>query len=177
MRLVNHFFVSSLYFKTRTPKGDGNPCQSSRLVRCGSISKHEPRKGTETKPFEIRKLPVAELISKHEPRKGTETSACSCISSTRSVISKHEPRKGTETPRLSRALQATWPLFQNTNPERGRKPVVSSELLDLFANHFKTRTPKGDGNINKLDKIYKRVRINFKTRTPKGDGNSGRSRG
>ena len=40
-------------------------------------------------------------------------------------ISEHEPRKGTETYiNLSTSLQGL--TFQNTNPERGRKPAMRS---------------------------------------------------
>ena len=48
-RLFNTLLVNTFYFKTRTPKGDGNsrrPHALGALVQ--KISKHEPRKGTET---------------------------------------------------------------------------------------------------------------------------------
>ena len=38
------------------------------------------------------------------------------------LISEHEPRKGTETPRALRLKDYYAGKFQNTNPERGRKP-------------------------------------------------------
>ena len=38
-----------------------------------AISKHEPRKGTETGEKKSRILPRCAGISEHEPRKGTET--------------------------------------------------------------------------------------------------------
>ena len=40
--------------------------------------------------------------------------------------------------------------------------------LDLV--YFKTRTPKGDGNVIKFPHLLS-PHDNFKTRTPKGDGN------
>ena len=61
------------------------------------------------------------------------------------AISEHEPRKGTET----QAVIMLSPAF--------------------YAN-FRTRTPKGDGNVGLLYHLYVFGQI-FRTRTPKGDGN------
>ena len=63
------------------------------------------------------------------------------------IISEHEPRKGTETSTLARLL-AWFPLFQNTNPARGRKLFkVFTRFNCLACVNFRTRTPQGDGNI------------------------------
>ena len=37
-------------------------------------------------------------------------------------------------------------IFQNTNPERGRKRHADSTHVDSPSLHFRTQTPKGDGN-------------------------------
>ena len=84
--------------------------------------------------------------------------------------------------------------FQNTNPERGRKqqaythgiiggkisehePRKGTETRDCRLNrrrlvHFRTRTPKGDGNAVKAMGITPLRLFHFRTRTPKGDGNA-----
>ena len=85
-------------FRTRTPKGDGNPCARHFNIRLEVISEHEPRKGTET---------TAEEIERYCP----------------TIISEHEPRKGTETWTASNPSVVTV-TFQNTNPERGRKQYL-----------------------------------------------------
>ena len=157
-----------VHFKTRTPKGDGNPYLHSLYIPLRLISKHEPRKGTET------------------------SSGVMSSQSSGNGISKHEPRKGTETLCLAETVGVPCKVFQNTNPERGRKRLFNTLLVNTF--YFKTRTPKGDGNSRRphalgalVQKISKheprkgtetrrifafRARVsNFKTRTPKGDGN------
>ena len=63
------------------------------------VSKHYPRKGTET----ICQTPTDDTailrVSKHYPRKGTETilSVSTLDHITCNRVSKHYPRKGTET--------------------------------------------------------------------------------
>ena len=86
------------------------------------ISEHEPRKGTETTKDSRRYRPALP-ISEHEPRKGTETQVKTSrkLVSRNSAISEHEPRKGTETAFLLSASLKPLLLFQNMNPERGRK--------------------------------------------------------
>ena len=44
------------------------------------------------------------------------------------VISEHEPRKGTETRCFRRPKLNELALFQNTNPERGRKHLGGSRV-------------------------------------------------
>ena len=63
-----------------------------------------------------------QFISEHEPRKGTETREFFFELLLVSQISEHEPRKGTET------------------------GVAGRESVRLH-DHFRTRTPKGDGNF------------------------------
>ena len=65
-------------------------------------------------------------------------------SSSDSLISEHEPRKETETS-IAGSPSSPCRLFQNTNPERGRKLSVPCLFCESFLN-FRTRTPKGDGN-------------------------------
>ena len=71
------------------------------------------------KPRKIRACKTR--ISEHEPRKGTETYFGLYLFSLILRISEHEPRKGTETATVGSKLGAAIG-FQNTNPERGRKP-------------------------------------------------------
>ena len=107
------------YFRTRTPKGDGNiVCEPSLHPRDNCISEHEPRKGTET-PYSLINVP-RKAISEHEPRKGTETPRPRAHGACVRAISEHEPRKGTETAAIS-GKSPFAAAFQNTNPERGRK--------------------------------------------------------
>ena len=125
--------------------------------------------------------------------KGDGNSSKSLTSTPDSAISEHEPRKGTETFLLVVMIMTSYVLFQNTNPERGRKLVPSGRIcITIF--HFRTRTPKGDGNMLNMTIILSEyviseheprkgtetpswyVRLgrtpeNFRTRTPKGDGN------
>ena len=85
-------------------------------------------------------------------------------------------------------------LFQNTNPERGRKLKVISGSM-ICKSHFRTQTPKGDGNMSQKEcsdtqnhefqntnpergrKRNSRSLVpsgkisNFRTQTPKGDRN------
>ena len=77
-------------------------CFDRMRMRVGRdrVSKHYPRKGTETC---IRFNAIrcdCNQVSKHYPRKGTETSLYSILLSliSTSQVSKHYPRKGTETP-------------------------------------------------------------------------------
>ena len=89
---------------------------------------------------------AVEIISEHEPRKGTETSNliilfALCLRR----ISEHEPRKGTET--------------------------LHIQLSTRINRDFRTRTPKGDGNLRELRTVKPVEQPDFRTRTPKGDGN------
>ena len=157
-------------FRTRTPKGDGN----KRRIK------------------DLRK--ANRDISEHEPRKGTETIGCHTINKSLHSISEHEPRKGTETREPCMRTTPRCHAFQNTNPERGRKLYWYSNQRPTSI-HFRTRTPKGDGNDFCLRRLAPAVLISeheprkgtetqsgslprtaprnrhFRTRTPKGDGN------
>ena len=83
--------------------------------------------------------------------------------------------------------------FQNTNPERGRKRYPSSKRSIGYHHHFRTQTPKGDGNLPSilywmpmsisehkprkgtetaaLNRLTVYPPTDFRTQTPKGDGN------
>ena len=61
-------------------------------------------------------------------------------------------------------------LFQNTNPERGRKPVTAASM-SASSDDFRTQTPKGDGNCQQNCWHTLRLLEHFRTQTPKGDGN------
>ena len=151
----------------------GRKQRGACLVACHRrISEHEPRKGTETTPFESR-LPMRLPISEHEPRKGTETRFHP--SSLRSIPTHFRTRtpKGdgnflllvvaffivkhfrTRTPKGDGNFFASGfsafglEEFQNTNPERGRKHL-SAASIDVPPVDFRTRTPKGDGNFSSL---------------------------
>ena len=107
------------HFRTRTPKGDGNRAWGRRERRSHYfISEHEPRKGTET-PSRTS-LGRASRISEHEPRKGTETRASDGISSHRGYFRTRTP-KGDGNNKGILCSTCSGTLFQNTNPERGRK--------------------------------------------------------
>ena len=133
------------------------------------ISKHEPRKGTETRGSVWISRLRRRFISKHEPRKGTETFSLPIRSRTLPAhfktrtpkgdgnlwnrivertltlfISKHEPRKGTET-------SLNFPIFYHLMIISKHEPRKGTETRRIFAfrarvSNFKTRTPKGDGN-------------------------------
>ena len=45
--------------------------------------------------------------------------------------------------------------FQNTNPERGRKRAVDHAIAHVDADNFRTRTPKGDGNVRPSDLLLR----------------------
>ena len=84
------------------------------------------------------------------------------------LISEHEPRKGTETAyhvKISRPME-----FQNTNPERGRKQftikIDSNSLLK-----FQNTNPERGRKLREQARDCKHVFGHFRTRTPKGDGN------
>ena len=166
-----------IYFRTRTPKGDGNcllrraytarrpfqntnpergrkhVCVGNGRSRNGTISEHEPRKGTETfaslSPtcqvgihFRTRTpkgdgndmarideiIAAAKRISEHEPRKGTETKAK--LDAVKSLAANFRTRtpKGDGNAAVEMTVIADWIAFQNTNPERGRKPKEFSYM-------------------------------------------------
>ena len=59
-------------FKTISPQGDGNYCQTGHTPEIIIISKPYPRKGTETQSTVVEQI-IINMISKPYPRKGTET--------------------------------------------------------------------------------------------------------
>ena len=54
--------------------------------------------------------------------------------------------------------------FQNTNPERGRKPLFYTTTSTNSKFNFRTQTPKGDGNLSQGS--YERVRSAFQNTNP-----------
>ena len=109
-------------FRTRTPKGDGNERSSTSLTIRPIINfRTRTPKGdgnANTCPASLRTpLPISE----HEPRKGTETLH-------HQPLSREWKRNfRTRTPKgdgnMYRRIRYGDPIiFQNTNPERGRKP-------------------------------------------------------
>ena len=142
--LATIFHFANFDFRTRTPKGDGNtrylPLVNHFFVRFQNTNPERGRKRPVRQNLSTRCL----CISEHEPRKGTETANLSTIARRAASISEHEPRKGTETNDKGRRLDICLIVFQNTNPERGRKHCHS--YICVLVYNFRTRTPKGDGN-------------------------------
>ena len=60
-------------------------------------------------------------------------------------ISEHEPRKGTETSMANRTI-GVWKHFRTRTP-KGDGNSAGQESTDRFFQNFRTRTPKGDGNL------------------------------
>ena len=109
----------SINFRTRTPKGDGNRLKLRSIIIILLIFQN-------TNPERGRKLSFAAhyaqpqaLFQNTNPERGRKPEGLR-ESSRQQGISEHEPRKGTET-----RLVPPW----------GIKDI-----------HFRTRTPKGDGN-------------------------------
>ncbi len=164
-----------MYFKTRTPKGDGNSRLHRRFIRQGrSFQNTNPERGR--KRYGLRWADKGGYI----------------------IFQNTNPERGRKLNHEGTNSVAVGSLFQNTNPERGRKQAVGFLQRLACLVHFKTRTPKGDGNPY-LHSLYIPLRLiskheprkgtetrrifafrarvsNFKTRTPKGDGNALSSR-
>ena len=86
-------------------------------------------------------------------------------------ISEHEPRKGTETHKMRR--DTLWVHgFQNTNPERGRKLALARLFVLAFGAISEHEPRKGTETKSNLS-YHRRTAslLHFRTRTPKGDGN------
>ena len=47
-------------------------------------------------------------------------------------LSEHEPRKGTETRKKSNGLITKASIFQNMNPERGRKLCFIAQIETVY---------------------------------------------
>ena len=84
-------------------------------------------------------------------------------------ISEHEPRKGTETEKLEECFAHSFNLFQNTNPERGRKPANFSSNFFWYPKFQNTNPERGRKRMQIIP--YYAHPHDFRTRTPKGDGN------
>ena len=109
------------HFRTRTPKGDGNTKEIERIREKEiQISEHEPRKGTETVFHLFEALTTSPYFRTRTPKGDGNCSGAAPYSRDQS-ISEHEPRKGTET--------------------------ITKEANTSPLTHFRTRTPKGDGNF------------------------------
>ena len=98
---VGAFAPCADYFRTRTPKGDGNSLNMTIILSEYVISEHEPRKGTETPSWYVRLGRTPENFRTRTP-------------------------KGDGNHRVSVSPSTKFCEFQNTNPERGRK--LSSSL-------------------------------------------------
>ena len=98
------------------------------------ISEREPRKGTET--ITNRLGPdMSYEISEREPRKGTETWKNHFFSFFVSLFQNVNPERGRKPDRLKVTPQQLG--FQNVNPERGRKPAdfgFNVQFAQLFQN-------------------------------------------
>ena len=111
------------------------------------------------------------LISEHEPRKGTETKVKGLSITPLRLISEHEPRKGTETVESFAACSLVGRENFRTRTPKGDGNLVGRQSLELNKQaNFRTRTPKGDGN-SKYGLSKYQYWADFRTRTPKGDGN------
>ena len=181
------------YFKTRTPKGDGNFDLHVVFHDKLLISKHEPRKGTETRAspslwrtfshFKARtpkgdgnplatnpySSPAASRFQNTNPERGRKHNKYLSLFMSILKFQNTNPERGRKLDALLEPLGRD--SFQNTNPERGRKQFKAFEEKPLPDNYFKTRTPKGDGNPLPSPLPWPAA-LHFKTRTPKGDGNS-----
>ena len=151
-----HEFVLSpkLNFRTRTPKGDGNRCLP--LVNYFfTFQNTNPERGRKHCQF-VSEVQSNCIFQNTNPERG-RNQACDQVGGTlRNFnfrtrtpkgdgnllldlgirpgivnISEHEPRKGTETARKVFDDHSFDMEFQNTNPERGRKPVVVFVLRRL----------------------------------------------
>ena len=141
-------------FRTRTPKGDGNSVAKGIIVRYFKFQNTNPERGRKLSLLWISWSFSKSIISEHEPRKGTETFARLFGSPALFAISEHEPRKGTETTYESTTTNKTTILgFQNTNPERGRKPSqppAPPPVCSLFQNTNPERGRKLDPLLSHL---------------------------
>ena len=132
-------------FRTRTPKGDGNPAR----VRQGTQGAHHFRTRT--------------------PKGDGNTTPPRDNGASGRAFQNTNPERGRKLAGIL-SLKAVSLLFQNTNPERGRKlPRLCSH--NVRKPNFRTRTPKGDGNDPNPLTLSQAEESDFRTRTPKGDGN------
>ena len=140
------YSYQSTHFRTRTPKGDGN--RRFHVKRStGSATTFQntnPERGR--KPLRVRSvIKFLHCISEHEPRKGTETHLqFSILVGNEGKFQNTNPERGRKR-RITKLPLSFLKRFQNTNPERGRKPQAFARSYSPY-DHFRTRTPKGDGN-------------------------------
>ena len=66
------------------------------------------------------------------------------------LISEHEPRKGTETWLAATGVAVEMAVFQNTNPERGRKRLPKS-AIDFEAELISEHEPRKGTETNQTD--------------------------
>ena len=105
------------------------------------------------------------------PERGRKLERDTILSVVRCLFQNTNPERGRKPTLLKLILDMVYTLFQNTNPERGRKPPLNIGSSRSVVCHFRTRTPKGDGNFFCCTG-YDKFLTNFRTRTPKGDGNA-----
>ena len=109
------------YFRTQTPKGDGNlPGHFNGRNHLGVNFRTQTPKGDGNAAWTIFSA-ISKCISEHKPRKGTETSLlCVHIVAAGVAFQNTNPERGRKRLKLGLAQRGCI-LFQNTNPERGRK--------------------------------------------------------
>ena len=78
------------------------------------------------------------------------------------------PERGRK-PKEIRAIICTL-TFQNTNPERGRKRTVG-QSDSVVSVEFQNTNPERGRKLHHLPHKSYRKAMYFRTRTPKGDGN------
>ena len=164
------YSYQSTHFRTRTPKGDGNrrfhvkrstgsatTFQNTNPERGRKLEQPSPNNNANIrfqntnpergrKPLRVRSvIKFLHCISEHEPRKGTETHLqFSILVGNEGKFQNTNPERGRKR-RITKLPLSFLKRFQNTNPERGRKPQAFARSYSPY-DHFRTRTPKGDGN-------------------------------
>ena len=137
-------------------KGTETLPSSSTNINSSIVSNHKPRKGTETmrrmrfdfymslfqitNPARGRKHLERDLrwgrrtdSFKSQPPQGDGNRRIFLLLIHTPLVSNHKPRKGTETLRRVPSSSCHAPLFQITNPARGRKPEDMQSLDDMIA--------------------------------------------
>ena len=162
---------ASPYFRTWTPKGDGNETvrctNSSSVWRFQNVNPERGRKlrfhgSYKGNLFRINfrtwtpkgdgnwiaylSFPLYPCrISEREPRKGTETIPVYGIIVLPRRISEREPRKGTETG-YNFFLPPISQAISEREPRKGTETSTSCAHASISTPYFRTWTPKGDGN-------------------------------
>ena len=145
---LNGIGIAVTHFRTRTPKGDGNKTHILNHRRNPCISEHEPRKGTETAFSVERSTSLDSYFRTRTPKGDGNFSEPSSCTRSKVLFQNTNPERGRKLAGIL-SLKAVSLLFQNTNPERGRKlPRLCSH--NVRKPNFRTRTPKGDGNFSSL---------------------------